>query len=249
MTTPNIDLISSLKLAGMNESEAKIYLACLELGPASAWSIYLKTKIKRPTCYAVLDNLLADGIASKTYDGSRAIFSVVAPANLLMTLENRKNEFRQSLPLFDALKSESKEKPKIRVYEGLEGLRQAYMLGLNQPEGSEILIYGAAKIWADFSEANKAYIAQRVTKNIVLRILFANTEVNHTFLKMDREELRETRFLPPEYFSPKVETQVFGSTVIYIAYADKEPFATVIENEAIASDERERFEILWTVSH
>ena len=249
MTTTNDNLISTLKLAGMNETEAKIYLACLELGPASAWNIYLKTKIKRPTCYAVLDNLVADGLASKTDDGVRLIFSVAEPKKILMKIDQRKNEFHKSLPLFDALKSESKEKPKIRVYEGVEGVRQAYMLSLDQPDDSEILVLGSAKIWSEYNDANKLYVAERVSKNIKLKVIFANTNENHVFLKLDREEMRETKFLPPEYFNPKVETQVYGNTVVYIAHSEKEPFATVIENESIANDEKQRFEILWKVSH
>ena len=128
MTTPNDNLISTLKLAGFNQSEAKIYLTCLEIGASSAWDIYLKSGIKRPTVYAVLDNLVADGVAAKTFDGKRTIFSIVQPADLLLTIDNRKNEFRESLPLFDAIASQSIEKPKIRIYEGIEGVRQAYML-------------------------------------------------------------------------------------------------------------------------
>ena len=249
MTIVNQNLISTLKLAGLNETEAKIYLACLELGPASAWNIYKKTGIKRPTCYAVLDNLLTDKIASKKDDGNRAIFAVIEPAQLLMTMENRKNQFHQSLPLFDALKSESKEKPKIWVYEGIEGVKQACMLGVDQPEDGEILILASAEIWSKYSQSNKTYLAERVTKNIGQRVLFTNTKENQTFLKMDREELRETRFLPQDYFNPKAETQVFGDTVVYMTDSSKEPFATVIENEAIAADERQKFEILWKVSH
>lgn len=248
MTIQNENLISTLKLAGLNETEAKIYLANLELGPSSAWNIYLKTKIKRPTCYAVLDNLVADGIATKTNDGNRNIFTVIDPEKLLMSLEVKKNEFFKSLPLFDALKSESKEKPKIRVYEGIEGVFQAYMLGLDQPEGSEILVFGSTKIWAKYNSLIKVYLAERVTKNINIRALYTNSKDKHLYLKMDREELRETKFLPRDYYDPKVETQVFGGTVIYIAHSEKEPFATVIEDESIAFDVRQRFEILWQVS-
>lgn len=248
MTTTNDNLIPILKLAGLNETEAKIYLACLQLGPSSVWNISLKIGIKRPTCYAVLDNLVADGVASKTNDGTRTIFSVVEPEKLLMTIDSRKNEFRASLPLFEGLKSESTAKPKIRVYEGLEGVRQAYMLGLDQPEGSEILVLGSAKIWYQYKDANQSYIAERVSRNIGLRVLFAGTEDNHIFTKLDRLEMRDTRFLPQKYFDPKVETQIFGNTIVYIAHSEKEPFATVIENEAIASDECQKFEILWQVS-
>ncbi len=242
------DLISTLKLAGMNETEAKVYLACLELGPASAWNIYLKTGIKRPTCYAVLDSLVADGIAAKTNDGTRTIFSVVKPNELLQTIESRKNEFKESLPLFDAIASDSIEKPRIRLFEGIDGVRQAYMLSHEQPEGSDVLVCGSSDVWMQYEEANRAYIAERLAKKIKLRVLYSDTKNNRAYSATDKKELRESRFLPEDTYSPKVETQIFGNTVIYIAHSEKSPFATVIENSAIAHDERERFNALWKIA-
>ncbi|MEI6498489.1 MAG: helix-turn-helix domain-containing protein [bacterium] len=248
MTTTNNNLIATLKLVGLNESEAKVFLTCLELGPASAWNIYLKSGIKRPTCYAILENLVADGIASKTSDGQRTIFSVVRPEELLSKIDNKRSQFKESLPLFDAVQSNSMEKPKIRLYEGMEGLRQAYLLGLNQADGGDILVFGSANIWQRHNEANNAYIQERIRKNIELKVIFADTEENHLMLKNDSNELRQTRFLSVETYNPKVETEIFGNTVIYIAHSEKEPFATVIENQAIANDERQRFDTLWAIA-
>lgn len=248
MTNFNDNLISTLKLAGLNETEAKIYLACLEMGAVSAWEIYKKTGIKRPTCYAVLENLVSDEIAFKKNDGKRSIFTVIAPAKLLMTIDYRKNQFKKNLPLFEGLQSESKDKPKIRIYEGFDGIQEAFRLGLEQPEGSEIICFGAARNWHEYADLNRAYTAERVTKNINLRVLFATNPDKHLFLKMDHEELRQTKFLPKEHYDPTNETHIFANTILYIAYIDSQPFATVIESAAITNDERQRFEILWKIS-
>jgi len=247
-TQPNDNLITVLKLAGFNQTEAKVYLTCLEIGASSAWDIYLKSGIKRPTVYAVLDNLVADGIASKSFDGKRTIFAVVQPQELLLTIDNRKNEFRESLPLFDAVASQSVEKPKIRIYEGIEGVRQAYMLSHAQPEGSEILVFGSPDIWLQYAEANRAYIKNRIEKKLSLRAILPESKKYKKFIKDNEKELRQTRFLPQDIYSPRVETQIFGNTVVYIAHSEKSPFATVIENDSIAFDERQRFEVLWKMA-
>ncbi len=249
MTIKNEKLIAPLLLAGLNETEAKIYLACLEMGPSSAWNIFKKTGVKRPTCYASLDKLVADEIAHKKFDGARSIFSVITPAKLLMTLDYRKNQFRKALPLFAALKSTAEDKPRVQVFEGLDGIHQAYILGLDQPENSEILVFGSARIWQEINQQDSFYTAERVSKNITSRALFANLPHNQLFAKMDRMELRETRYLPQEYFDPKTEIQVFDNTVIYVTYSETAPYATVIENQAIAADMRQQFEILWKLSH
>jgi sugar-specific transcriptional regulator TrmB len=248
MTTVNKGLVSTLKLVGLSENEARIYLVCLEIGPSSAWDIYLKSGFKRPTCYAILQSLISKGIASKTPDKKRTIFSIIDPSELLTSMDNRRNQLKESLPLFSAIASQSSGKPKIRLYEGLEGARQAYMLGLGQPEGSEILIFGFPKVWMDNYEINRAYIEKRMQKKISLRVIFPDKQDNRSAMINNNEELREIRFLPKNLFDPSVETEIFGNTVSYIAYSGKEPFATVIENDLIASDEKQRFEALWKIA-
>lgn len=245
MTTIDPSLIATLKLIGLNKNEAQIYLACLELGPSSAWDIFQKSGIKRATCYAILDNLVADGIAAKTLDKKRTIYSVVSPDELLASIDSRRKQFKEMVPLLNAVASQSAVKPQIRLLEGIEGVRQAYMLGLNQPESSELILFGTADFWLANAAGNEVYIKERVHKQISLRALLPNTEAGRQIAKKDKQKLRELRFLSKNEYDPRVETQIFGNTVVFIAHSEKEPFATVVENAALAWDERQRFELLW----
>jgi sugar-specific transcriptional regulator TrmB len=245
MTTVNNTLIDKLRLAGLSEKEARFYLASLELGPACMWDIYRKSGLKRPTCYLIFESLAERGVGIKTKDRKRAIYSVIEPSALSASLEYNKEQFNKSLSQFDALVSPSHQKPEISLYSGFEGMRQAYLLGISQPAGSELLIYGDTKIWSQYEEQNEEYIRERVKKKISLKVLFSDKNREASRFKSDDSELRERRFLPASRYMPVAEQQIINDYVIYIAYSEKEPFATVIKNNAIARLEREKFYLLW----
>jgi sugar-specific transcriptional regulator TrmB len=245
MTSVNKMLIDKLRLAGLNEKEARFYLASLELGPTGMWDIHRKSGLKRPTCYLVFEGLAERGIGIKTKGRKKTLYSVIEPATLANSLEYKKEQFNRSLALFDAVLSISKEKPEISLYSGLEGMRQAYLLGINQPAGSELLLYGDTRIWSQYEEQNEQYIKDRVGKRISLKVLFSDDNKSVARFKSDELEIRESRFLPRDEFKPLVEQQIINDYVIYIAYSEKEPFATVIKNQTIAQLERQKFYLLW----
>ncbi len=243
--TTDWKLVKNLKLLGFEDNEARVYLASLELGSASMWDIHQKCFIKRTTCYQIFDSFIERGIGAKTKELKHSVYSVVSPENLVTSLEYKKNQFKESLSMFDALMSESTAKPEILLYQGVEGVRQVYYQGLEGPEGGERLIFGTPKVWMESFQENKLYIKERLKKNIKLRMIFPDEKKNHVLLKNDKKEMRQTRFLPTELYNPPVEIQIYPNKVVYIAHSEKEPFATVIESPAITKAEKQKFELLW----
>ena len=61
----NLEL--ELQHIGLNEREAKVYLAALELGPSPVQKIAQRAGIPRATVYLVLDDLRSKGFVT-TYD-------------------------------------------------------------------------------------------------------------------------------------------------------------------------------------
>ena len=53
-----MELYQQLKQLGLEEKQAKIYLASLELGPDTAQNIAYKASLKRPTTYVILEELI-----------------------------------------------------------------------------------------------------------------------------------------------------------------------------------------------
>jgi hypothetical protein len=121
-------------------------------------------------------------------------------------------------------------------------------LSLDQPKGSEFFIYGTAEVKKSYGDFIHRYIETRVKKGIRVRSILPDNEYNRDILKTDKDHLRETRFLPADKFGLHTEMNVFQDTITYIAHSEKQPFATVIENQTLADEERQRFELLWTIA-
>ncbi len=245
MTTQNSDLIASLRGIGLSKNEAVVYLAVLELGQASIWEIAKKSGIKRPTCYVLLEELAFKGYASNSNDGKRVLYSVSSPKQLLQAVERRQERFVKSLAQLEGVASKSPQKPIVRLYEGVSGVVEAYNLSLEQPKGQEILIYGTAQVQISYEEFITDYLKNRVKKGIMARAILPDNELNRQVLGQDKEQLRQTRFLPQDKFDPATEINVFSDTITYIAHSESEPFGTVIESASLAALEKQRFELLW----
>jgi len=247
MTTFPDDIIEVLRGVGFSENEALVYLANLKMGSSSIWDIAKESGVKRPTCYVVLDELVFRGVASKTEGGKAALYSVISPKQLLQRVETRQERFTKKIGELQAIASMSPQKPAVRLFEGIEGVKEAYNLSLDQAKGSELLIYGTSKVLdvEILGEFIAEYLKRRTAKQITVRAILPDTPENRTVTARDTKELRKTRFLPADKFNSNLELNVFSDTLVYIVHSELEPFATVIENGSIAQVQKEQFEYLW----
>lgn len=245
MTTLFPKLQNALEEVGLSKTEALVYLATLELGAGSILEISNKCGVKRPTCYVVLDELIRQGFASKTDDGKRSIYIVEPPEELLRVAKHRVAKFEALSPEFDALASRSTAKPIVRLYEGKAGIKQAYALTLSRPPGEELLFIGTGpNVRSAYKEPDE-YIENRLKRKLKARAILTQSPLAAQIGRDDAAEARRTRVIPAEKYKSNVEIIIFGQAVAYIAHAEDRPFATIIENAAIADEERQRFELLW----
>ena len=144
--------------------------------------------------------------------------------------------------------SKSSFKPNIRLYEGRAGVMEVYNLTLDLSKEDEILIYGTKSVETNYQDFISEYLKNRVKKKIKVKAILPDTPENREVLNRDKDELRQTRFLPVNQFKQKTEVNIFGHSIAYIAHSEKEPFATVIENPTLAEEEKSRFNLLWQIA-
>jgi predicted transcriptional regulator len=112
-----------LEQFGFSEKEAKVYLACLELGQAPVSSIARNIGEQRVTTYTTIKKLIARGIVQSFVKGNATFYSVIAPENLYHRQEEKLKNFKDTLPELVALGTKYDNQPKVQLYEGLEGLK------------------------------------------------------------------------------------------------------------------------------
>lgn len=252
MTTVNKQLHSKLSNIlveiGFSVNEALVYMANLSLGPASIWDISKLSGVKRTTCYLVMNDLITAGYASFSQDTKHLTYAVISPNDLFLNHLNRQAALKWAMPELNAMASKSIAKPSTRMFEGVEGVQQAYQITLAMPEGSEILIYGNPEVYINYPKMVEQYVRHRVEKMISVRTIIPDVVVGKEVTRDDERILRVTRVLPKDKFNQRTEVNILPDRIIYIAHSEKIPFATVIESAPLAMEERNRFELLWELA-
>ena len=68
-----MDEFRILEILGLSDKEARVYLALLELGTASAQTVSTKSYIKKPTTYLALEELRKKGLLTKLPKAKRVL--------------------------------------------------------------------------------------------------------------------------------------------------------------------------------
>ena len=96
----------------LKKKRPKLYVASLELGPATVLELSRKSGIKRPTAYVLLEEMIAKGWVEKSIKDRTIIFSAKDPSYLLTAIQEKEQTLKEALPYLEAIMSASHERPK-----------------------------------------------------------------------------------------------------------------------------------------
>ena len=227
---------------GLDEKEAAIYVASLELGTASAQEIAKKAGIQRTYFYDLSAPLIDRGLLRQVKRGSKRLFAATDPKILLEMQEGYVREIRGVLPQLNAIYNTSGEKPAIFYYEGTNGINQINDDSLRY-EGELIGFTTPRFVSIKNQEISREFIKRRQELNKRARIIGQLSPEIKQLKERDAEELRETRILPSDMFSSEVEIGVYGNKLFVINY--KKLFGFIVEDNDFADTFRKIFNIVW----
>ena len=235
---------------GLNEREAKVYLAALELGGETIKRIAEKAGLERTGTYYLIEGLIEKGLMSRSFRGQRKIYLAAEPKKLVHLEEEKLKNLKEALPNLEAIYNLKPVKPNIRFYEGKEGLRELYEDTLKTlkklpEEEREVLAYvDAESAYEIFPQHTKEYIDKRIKQKIKIRWIAPNTPFNAEFQKGQEKALRELRLVPKEKYPLKSEIDIYGDKIALYGLKD-DLMGVIIEHPAIAQTQRELFNLAW----
>lgn len=245
----NVDILcymlkESLLQLGLDEKEASIYLASLELGPCSIQDIAKKSGIKRSTIYGIISDMKTRGLFSETVRGKKRLFIASNPETLNSLIERQKLLLEKILPDLKGISNVELGKPKIRFYETREEIRTAYTdtISTGAPEifsitSSESGVNFLGQEWID------DYIRKRIERGIRIRAIIDDSPISRSIASADKDSLRQTKVLSSNrHFVTDIE--IYNNKVL-IASFEKEQWAVVIESETINAMMKMVFAIMW----
>lgn len=239
-----MDIKNNLQLFGFEGKKADVYLAALELGSATVIEIAKKAAIKRTTCYDILLDLKNLRLISETIKGKKRLFIGEDPEKIKKDLLNKEQLFNEILPELKSVYNIKGTKPKIRFFEGKEGLKEVYADTLNY--FGEMLAFASedvAKIlgknWTD------DYLKKRVKKGLRVRAIMPGTEIiRKEYVAFDQQQLRSSKLVDPQKYPFSVEINIYGHQKVALM-SSKEEIGIIIEGKEIYNTMKLIFELTW----
>ena len=236
-----------LEEIGFSKKKAKIYLAVLSLGDASAIDIAKEVGIKRTTVYNILPELVLEGFVKKTIKNKKSVFFVENPDLLKTQLEEKLRLINKALPEIRSLQNVLPFKPKIIFYEGFGGAKELYKDTLDSlSDGDTLLSFTGITNYQNLmpKDISKEYIGNRLKKKIRIRVIATKSDVMEQWQRDAIKELREIKIVENDKFKFDGDIEIYGNKVAMISY--KENFmGVVIESKEISQMQRMAFELMW----
>lgn len=242
-----------LQKLGLSSKEARVYLAALELGAAPVQQIAKKATVNRPTTYVILESLMKKGLATSVERGKKVLFTAEPPEQLERLLARQQDEIEEKrqdllkiLPELEAIFNLSENRPRVKFYEGKEGIIAAGQDFLNNIE-PRIIIYSFTpldEILRVFPEFDKINPKERMERRLPTRVIYTN--FSGRLKDADsRKEMRETRFIPKDKFPFYTALSIVPNMKINLTTYKDRLLAVNIDSPEIANSLKAIWDLAW----
>lgn len=240
-----MQLVESLQSLGLNEKQAKVYLALLALGRASAYSVAAKSGLKKPTTYVVLGELVEKGLVAKVPRMRKQLFVARSPEEFFALAEERLRVAKQALPELMAMAT--RERPKVRTmfFEGIGGIRQALWYRFEELRGQEVVGFYASSHEApkEFIDLAFEWCDEVERRNVRVRGIAPKHPSLSAWSDRYAKPMWDFKFVPFEMYSATISIDVGDTFARIIGFRGLQ--AVIIENPDVACTIRQIFEMVW----
>jgi sugar-specific transcriptional regulator TrmB len=244
------DLESILHSLGLPPSSQKIYRELLEHGETTARFLSEKLNITRPSTYDHLALLVKRGLVVEKKKENKTYFAVddvrhieQALGNSIEKLEEQKKVFTTMLP--SLLKDSSQESPKIKFYEGKEGL--TYLV-------NDILWCKGETIYTMWpydemvnvlgKEMLVRFNDRRLQEKIQVQALWPyGAKQTEGYIWIGKDALTERRHVP-KGMNFRMGYTIYGDKVSFVS-SHREVFGFIVQSKDFAELMCNQFKVLW----
>ena len=235
------DLIS----VGMDGKEAIAYLSILELGEATMSELVKKSKLKRTTLYDLVESLKKQGLISISKRNKRLLYVAENPEKLIECADEKKRHLESILPELLSITNTLTKKPKVRYFEGIEGIKEVYKDILRYPNqkihawAPENIIYELDKSFFD-----DYYTPRLLKQNMIIEMIVPDLPEFIRHKEENTVPTRKIKFVNHSEFPFTVEITLYGKDHIAIM-SFQDQLGLIIESESISRTLKSIFKLQW----
>jgi len=245
-------MLKELQDIGLSENEAKVYLASLELGPATADQLAKQAKIKRPTTYVQIKSLMDVGLMSTYEEGKKTFFAPESPELLKRLLSKqreavdaRERDLSTFLPELIRQFEGAGERPVVRFFSGKEGLVAMREEILRVQEKELLVIFSDDNLAKIFSEKERdEYSTERERRGIRSRLIYTRTGGATKYDELLSKSPTNARYISSDKCSISADVIIYDNKIAYMSTQSR-IFGVVLEDANIAVTMRSLFEQVW----
>lgn len=257
-----MDLSLHLISLGLSDKEAKLYLTLLEVGPNPVSSVARKAGITRTTAYAALETLKEKGLVSTIIRGGIQQFAPVQAKKLEAYAKRKREEAEKNyqqiksiLPKLNSLTGDLVMSPKVKYFEGIEGIKTIYnetlevLKELPKKNRIKYAYSSAPKVHSELRSFFDEYIKRRKKLGIRMHGIFPDSKECWEYLKNAKKHGAEARILPRDIsLDFDSEITIYGNKFAVMSLKKDRLHGVIIESPEITSTQRLLFKIIWRAS-
>jgi len=242
-------IVNAFEAIGIPKTQTVVYLDLLKNNKSTATQIAKRTGMHRTNVYDTLTKLKERNLVFLSYKEGKQAY-VALTTDLILNQEKEKLEHLKSAMNYINTTYVSGQTPKVYTLEGLSAVR-SIILGLLEKK-STIWIYGLVENENMINTLNAkimhAFHIERIKKGIDLKMLFYKTAAGEQNL-LNKLKFTETRLLPKTQQRKSSQiTQIVCDGSVYITLWIDPIHTIVIENDLIAKEYLDFYNLLWTYS-
>lgn len=241
-------LRETLVSIGFGEKEANVYLALLNIGQGTVSQIARGAGINRTTGYDILDSLVSKGFVSISGKEPKQEYMAESPAKIIKYYQDQVQKNQEYLKVAEGIVPELSSlhnvtgRPKVRFYEGKEGLQEVYEDTLTSHE--PIRAYAnAQELPLVLPNFFPEYYHRRAKKGIPIRGIFPDNKEGRERSAVDKEEYRESVLVPDNLYHFSPEINVYDNKVMIASW--REMLGIIIESREIADAMKKIYDLSW----
>ncbi|MES3005681.1 MAG: helix-turn-helix domain-containing protein [Patescibacteria group bacterium] len=226
------EIIENLKSIGLEDKEAKIYVALLKFGEATVGDIADEAGIKRPTTYVILDELRKKGLVLKIPHAKKQVFQAKTPDEFFEQTVANVNQFEKILPKLRSM-NPSKKTIKTLYFEGINGIKEAMYYRIEDLKNSVDEGFWAKHVEVSNKvvEVQDEWIKAFQKYNISIGGVTPDHESTRMYVERYKGIYKDFLFAPLEDYSADISIEVTKEFVRIIDAHDLK--AIIIENPRV----------------
>ncbi len=245
--------LANIQNLGLTETESHIYELLVKIGEVPVSRVITESKLKRPTVYKALQSLERKGLVLMRDIHKKIHVKPESPARLQDLVNKQaekvaeaKNNLIAFLPALVLNYTQSTDRPVVKMYEGLTGLKEIYEDTLRTAKPI-VAILQSSEVDPELHHwLTTIYVKKRTKAKVHAKVLVASGPISGKYIEKSREEYRTTKQVDGKRFPFQHEINVYGDKVAIINFKKDEPLLGIlIHHPRIATTMRAWFDLAW----